>query len=449
MSSPPTPRGPSRARPLLLVASLAACSDRPEPAPEQGTTDGLQDEAQLMEALHRIGYVDLTDEEASEERSGAARIDLERAAAGYRFYIDPGSCEARLVNLHGEQVHRWRQLRCESWSYGELLPDGDLLVTSDSSLRRERWNDWPRWSIRDDVHHAPDHLPDGRILALTEERRQLPAETMARFVNNFDEVRHRIDELWLQDHCLVLLDTRGEELERRCLLAMLDDNDVGFELQRNKATFDRESDQYLVDLFHLNSARWLDGGPLAEESPLYQRGNVLISVRNQDSVMIFDWEKAALRWAWGQGELAGQHDASLLEDGRILLFDNGVDWTELELEIEATRELPGIPARHAGRSRVHPSRVLEVDPRTGLIPWEFPRGNSREINSLARGSAQRLPNGNTLIAVSGSGAIVEVTRDGDIVWEYFNPMSRQSRRATIVNARHYDGDWVEALLARE
>ena len=37
------------------------------------------------------------------------------------------------------------------------------------------------------------------------------------------------------------------------------------------------------------------------------------------------------------------------------------------------------------------------------------------------GSAQRLPNGNTLIAESSFGRFFEVTTEGEIVWEYVNP----------------------------
>ena len=37
------------------------------------------------------------------------------------------------------------------------------------------------------------------------------------------------------------------------------------------------------------------------------------------------------------------------------------------------------------------------------------------------GNAQRLPNGNTLINEASFGRFFEVTRDGDIVWEYVNP----------------------------
>jgi len=37
------------------------------------------------------------------------------------------------------------------------------------------------------------------------------------------------------------------------------------------------------------------------------------------------------------------------------------------------------------------------------------------------GYAQRLPNGNTLITESSFGRFFEVTKQGEIVWEYVNP----------------------------
>ena len=45
-------------------------------------------------------------------------------------------------------------------------------------------------------------------------------------------------------------------------------------------------------------------------------------------------------------------------------------------------------------------------------------------NSFPRrgGSAQRLPNGNTLIAETDRGHAFEVTKDGEIVWEFYTPV---------------------------
>jgi hypothetical protein len=38
------------------------------------------------------------------------------------------------------------------------------------------------------------------------------------------------------------------------------------------------------------------------------------------------------------------------------------------------------------------------------------------------GSLERLPNGNTLIGETNRGRIIEVTRDGEVVWEYVTPI---------------------------
>jgi hypothetical protein len=48
-------------------------------------------------------------------------------------------------------------------------------------------------------------------------------------------------------------------------------------------------------------------------------------------------------------------------------------------------------------------------------------------------SAQRQPNGNTLICEGANGRFFEVTPSGEIVWEYVNPFSNVSRN--IVTAQ--------------
>jgi hypothetical protein len=47
-------------------------------------------------------------------------------------------------------------------------------------------------------------------------------------------------------------------------------------------------------------------------------------------------------------------------------------------------------------------------------------------------SAQRLPNGNTLITEGACGRILEVTPEYDIVWEYISPYFDKRRGANFV-----------------
>jgi hypothetical protein len=75
------------------------------------------------------------------------------------------------------------------------------------------------------------------------------------------------------------------------------------------------------------------------------------------------------------------------------------------------------------------SRVLEFDPINLKVAWQYtPQEaelvqpvDSNRFYSPFISSAQRLPNGNTLITEGSGGRIFELTRDHEIVWEYISP----------------------------
>jgi hypothetical protein len=120
-------------------------------------------------------------------------------------------------------------------------------------------------------------------------------------------------------------------------------------------------------------------------------------------------------WSWGSGVLSAPHDATLLDNGNILIFDNGV-----------------------GRNW---SRVVEVDPIARQVVWEYHAAEKEDFYSVTRGAAQRLANGNTLITESGRGRLFEVTPEGDIVWEYLNPKrSEDGLPLVVVRARRVSAE---------
>ena len=57
------------------------------------------------------------------------------------------------------------------------------------------------------------------------------------------------------------------------------------------------------------------------------------------------------------------------------------------------------------------------------IVWSYSSKASHGMFSHIGSSAQRLPNGNTLVCSDTEGHIIEVTPAGDAVWEYINPVS--------------------------
>ena len=126
----------------------------------------------------------------------------------------------------------------------------------------------------------------------------------------------------------------------------------------------------------------------------------MTSWRLLDQVAIIDKSSGDFIWKWGRGVLGHQHDPNLLDNGNVLIFDNG--W-------------------HSMSAPTPSSRIIEVDPGSGEIQWEYKTRPGWEFFSGFISGAQRLPNGNTLICEGMTGRLFEVTHDGEMVWQYVNP----------------------------
>ena len=105
-----------------------------------------------------------------------------------------------------------------------------------------------------------------------------------------------------------------------------------------------------------------------------------------------------------------QHHPTFLENGRILLFDNGCH-----------------------RRGVDHSRIVEVDPETNEIAWDYTADPVISFYSYNISSVQRLPNGNTFICEGAAGRLFEVTPSKEIVWEYINPVFLSGQNPTAAN----------------
>lgn len=102
---------------------------------------------------------------------------------------------------------------------------------------------------------------------------------------------------------------------------------------------------------------------------------------------VLDLAQAEVVWAL-QGSFAKQHDPQVLADGTLLLFDN------------------------AGLGK-H-SRLLQLDPATGETIWEYRGDPDGGFRPGCCGTADRLPNGNTLINETDAGRAFEVTPDHNV-----------------------------------
>ena len=128
-------------------------------------------------------------------------------------------------------------------------------------------------------------------------------------------------------------------------------------------------------------------------------------------------------------------------EGNILIFDNG-GW--------AGYGYPGRTSKDGTKTdlRDH-SRILEIDPVTLKLVWEFTSASWYSMSSIVAksqfyspliSSAQRLPNGNTLITEGCGCRLLEVTPDKEVVWEFIAPFEMDSPR--VYRAYRYPYDYV-------
>ena len=131
-----------------------------------------------------------------------------------------------------------------------------------------------------------------------------------------------------------------------------------------------------------------------------RNGHILVSFRTISTVGMIERNTGTIVWKLGAPPLAHQHAPTELPDGNLLIFDNGT---------------------HRFDSAFPYSRVIEVDPETRQIVWSYQERRPADFFSPNISNAQRLSNGNTLICEGAFGRIFEISREGQVVWEYVNP----------------------------
>ncbi|MGE3636478.1 MAG: arylsulfotransferase family protein, partial [Sandaracinaceae bacterium] len=310
----------------------------------------------------------------------------EAESAALNLYSSRYRASAALVDSAGEEVHRWEappeDEHPSPWMHVEPLEGGDLLViTKGVSVSRLTWSSEIVWRADVPAHHdLAVHPDDGRVLAL---------------VRRSDHLDYDGASLPILADGVAILSPDGEVLDRVELVPVLRPLLSSSRLRRIRDRLETSGPAGIArggglgDVLHVNSIevlpRDIDG--------VAPRGSFLMSFRAIDRVLILDADLQEVLWTSPSGLTQGQHDATILDDDRFLIFDNG--------------------------SRRGRSRVIELDPRTNEVGWSF--APEEGLFTQLRGGAQRLSSGNTLITESDTGRALEVTRDGELVWEFWNP----------------------------
>lgn len=340
------------------------------------------------------------------ERSGVTVVKPDKCDDSYRLYSGRSTEAAHLIDIHGREVHRWSYVQKQTWHYAHMLPNGHLVaIAKDVMILELDWDSKLVWKQEMRAHHDFARLDDGNTLVVS--RRAMTNPWTGKGKLDCDilvEVTPEGKTVWQWK-----VEAYAAELAKRVKLIM-------------------PPSPKFRDWPHVNTIEVLPETPLGRKDPRFAKGNLLICGRHIDTIWIIDRKSGKIVWAWGPGELLGPHMPTMLPNGHILVYDNGSNVT-------------------TGQRGY--TRVIELDPAGGKIVWQYKADPPESFYSRARGSNERMGNGNTLIAESDPGRMFEVTPAGEMVWEFVCPdRHRNGRPQAMYRTLHYPRKAVDALLAK-
>lgn len=399
---------------LHLVFASGGCSRSDTTA---ASSTGSADSESRVDALRSLGYVEFaaSREDADDDApDGAIVLDFADTCPGYNLYSNRTECSAHLIDADGNVLNEWKDDTCAHWAATTLLPSGDLVAVGasaenpagydqDSFVVRLSWNGAVRWRRTLTAQHDITAFADGFLTLTFDQRREKDTDP----------------DTDIRDNFIVVLDGNGATLSRHSLYEIFRRSE-NTTVRTDVKPYEMNGEPAL-DLFHANSVVSLDRPDLRHKHPIFGPGNVLVSMRHQDLIAAIHLPTERVIWSWGRDVCSGQHDASVLDNGNILVFDNGL-------------------SRKA-------SRAIEIDPGTAGVVWQYRAPEPTDFFTVAGGNAQRLPNGNTLLVNCDKGHAMEVTPDERIVWEFRNPRRNPAGdRGVIAKMRRYPGEYVDAIL---
>lgn len=383
------------------------------------------------------------------------------------FLFSPASCypkpAAYLVDEAGSILHTWsntaHQLRPEEnppsylrgWNHVDVGADGSLFaIVPLRALLKLTPESELEWSCDVAAHHDFAVRDDGSLFVLTEAPRRVAVDgrahvildNLVKLVDAGGAVKSEVslyDILSTDPGLRQLIDDairrRSESFQRRGWPTPDDQvpPEVVQETQAilRSASYHGELRRALrrlralpgspCDVLHTNTLELLDAHPAG----IWNRGDFLLCMRELNTVAVVDPSRARVRWWWGAEELSGPHQPSALPDGRLLVFDNGLN------------------ARR--------TRLVVVDPVTLEVVWSWSAQPPQSFFCPLAGGCERLANGNLLVTNSTAGGAFELTMDGRIVWQLTLPVTvygAEKGRVSIYRMSAVGADVIARLPSR-
>lgn len=331
----------------------------------------------------------------------------------------------KLIDKRGRVLHDWLFDRAELFRSGlsqrndpertdihgsHLLPNGDVIFNIEyvGTVRADACGR-VKWTLAEGNHHSVDRGEGGDFWIPGVSSK--PSNVTSRYPDGIPG----LSPVWLDR--IFHVSSEGEVLGKINILDVLYKNDLERFIVQEYQPGAGTSGMDTKNITHLNDIEPL-APDMADQYPLFEAGDLLVSLRNIHLVFVFDTESKTVKW-YESEPFIQQHDPDFIGDGWIGVFDNRDDF------IERGKLLGG-------------SRIVALQPHTDSTRVLFPTPLSDPFYTDIRGKWQMLENNNMLLTESAAGRVVEVTPDGETVWEWIHSPSENSKIPYVSQAIRHD-----------
>ena len=338
------------------------------------------------------------------------------------FDFDPPAHAAVLLDENNSVRHVWRvnedavkgklaqgmHVRddAKKFPHGiDILPDGSIIFAYDVGVSMQRFDacNQPVWTTPGSFHHSLSVDAENSVIwALLDGASEHPESEE----DNPDKAAWRY---------IAQLDLESGKIERRISLREVIDANPEIDILGIRQADKEERSTWEADAFHENDIEVLPSS-IADAFPQFSAGDLLLSMRALDLIMVLDPETKKVKW-WRIGQTRRQHDADWQPSGVITAYNNNM---------------------HRG-----PISIVQIDPRN-FDAKQLYNGKASGAKSNIRGRHQVLPNGSILITVPDQGRALEVTPDGRTTFEFLNRYeSKPGQNLLLSEARWIPSDYFD------
>ena len=415
---------------------------------------------------------------------GTTIYDPKKAFNGYTIMSITG-IGAVLVNMNGKVVRTWKDFQGFP---NKMLPGGHIMGSLGRRLEQYGYQDmadvtqidWDGnvvWSF-----NKKEYIKEGGKkywLARQHHDYQREGNPVGYYVPGMEAKTHsgntlilchedvynkKISDKRLLDDCIIEVDWEGNIIWQWNVNKHF--KDLGFSEEQKNVLFRNPNYHHIgeegqSDWMHINSMSVLGPNKWYEQGDeRFHPDNIIWDAREANILAIISKESGKIVWQIGPdftvsrelraiGQIIGQHHLHMIPkglpgEGNLLVFDNG-GWAGYGAPSRTSKDGTKSDKRDY-------SRILEINPVTLQVEWEFTGsvwggmipaiGNTKFYSQLIS-SAQRLPNGNTLITEGSDCRIFEVTSEKEVVWEYYAPFN--TKDGYIYRAYRYPYSYVPQL----